>query len=208
MTRFTDNRTTVFLTALLLAFIAAMVLLFFAPKTHAQPRLSVSRCPVALMLTDTCEAAVIDIVDGDTFKVRTQAIDSVQNLVVDSVTHTPRHVWIATYRDTVVSVRVVGIDSYETRRGDKLARQAAAAGISQSEAMRLGEMAKDHAKKLILRRTVTLCRDFTTPKLDIYCRPLYRVWFVKLGELVEYAEEFRNAGLADMNSKYTDKPKR
>jgi micrococcal nuclease len=97
--------------------------------------------------SDTCECIVSRVVDGDTF-------------------------FCANDGDTV-KVRILGIDTFEYRTGDKLYKQAIAAGITPDRALALGNLARDYAKQLLTGKVVTLYRGGSrTPNHDNYTRLL------------------------------------
>lgn len=179
----------------LITIVCGVIIAAYDAAYGQQPRrVFASRCPT-LALEDSTEIRVAAVVDGDTFRVNTQVIDSV---TIDNTL-------IVSTRDTVVSVRIVGIDTYERRLTEKLYRQARDAGITPSEALQRGERGLEFARRHLLGRTVWLCRDPRTPAMDIYCRPLYRVWIVGVdGQVVEYAALVRRAGLTDQHSRWND----
>lgn len=89
---------------------------------------------------------VIEITDGDTFAIY--------------------------YKNKKWKVRVLYVDCFETRRGDRLSEQAKKAGISTDSALVLGKKAKDFATEMLLNKKVDLLRDLNEPNLDIYGRLL------------------------------------
>lgn len=89
---------------------------------------------------------VVEITDGDTFAIY--------------------------YKDKKWKVRVLYVDCFETRRGDRLSEQAKKAGISDDSALVLGKKAKDFATEMLLNKKVDLLRDFSEPNLDVYGRLL------------------------------------
>jgi len=92
------------------------------------------------------QTTVIEITDGDTFGIY--------------------------YKNQKWKVRVLYVDCFEIKKGDRLAEQAKKAGISIDSALSLGLKAKDFAKKVLLNKKVELFRDFKEPNLDIYGRLL------------------------------------
>jgi endonuclease YncB( thermonuclease family) len=172
----------------------------------AQPRFS-TRCTKQFTLIDTVETRVESIVDGDTFRVRTQVLDSVRYEILDSLGQSLRVTYKPVNRDTSVSIRIIGIDTFESRLIEKLYKQAREANITPTQAMERGLRAKEFATRTLLNRDIILCRDLRTPRQDLYCRPLYRVWILGVdGQMVEYAELVRRAGLTDPNSRWNEKP--
>lgn len=89
---------------------------------------------------------VIEITDGDTFAIY--------------------------YKDKKWKVRVLYVDCFETKKGDRLSKQAEKAGISIDSALALGEKAKNFATEVLLNKKVDLLRDFREPNLDVYGRLL------------------------------------
>jgi micrococcal nuclease len=116
--------------------------------------LFVASCPLQAQLldqSDTCECVITRVVDGDTF-------------------------YCANGGDTV-KVRVLGVDTYETRTGERLYKQAISAGITPERALALGNLAKDCAKNLLNGKIVTLKRGSSrTPNHDIFGRLLRYVF--------------------------------
>lgn len=56
-------------------------------------------------------------------------------------------------------IRILGIDTCETRRGERLKRQAKRMGITEDEALKLGISAKEQARKILLNNCVVLQSD-------------------------------------------------
>ena len=56
-------------------------------------------------------------------------------------------------------IRILGIDAPESRRGKRLRRQAKRMGITEAEALHLGLVAKEKAKKVLLFKCVELSYD-------------------------------------------------
>lgn len=56
-------------------------------------------------------------------------------------------------------IRILGIDTPEKMRGKRLRRQAKRMGITEDEALKLGLVAKQKAKKILLSRCVELILD-------------------------------------------------
>lgn len=99
----------------------------------------------------TIVSTVVEIADGDTFGIF--------------------------YKNQKWKVRVLYVDCFETRKGERLYEQARKAGISIDSALNLGLKAKEFAKQTLLYKKVELRRDFSQPNLDIYGR-LLRVTIV------------------------------
>lgn len=57
------------------------------------------------------------------------------------------------------AIRILGIDTPETRRGKRLQRQAKRMGITEDKALHLGLVAKAKAKKVLLNKCVELIMD-------------------------------------------------
>jgi endonuclease YncB( thermonuclease family) len=72
-------------------------------------------------------------------------------------------------------IRLVGIDTYETREGKRLQRQANDAGVSIEKAKKLGLEAKKYVTDRCLKKTVFLDIDDESP-LDYYDRTLALVY--------------------------------
>ncbi len=101
----------------------------------------------AIDQSDTCEVVVIRVVDGDTF-------------------------YCAKNGDTV-KVRILGLDAFESRNGERLDKQAARAGITSERALSLGTKAKQEAKEILQGKIVILHRgNRKAPNHDIYTRLL------------------------------------
>lgn len=99
---------------------------------------------------DTLTAKVTRVIDGDTFDAE---------VLYDTI-----------------RVRVLALDTYETRLGKRLSKQAAYNGITTEKALSLGDSAKAYAKYLLEGKTVVLHRgDKRQPEKDIYGRWLFYV---------------------------------
>ena len=92
---------------------------------------------------DLC--SVVSVVDGDTFKAE------------------------CGFRGTI-TVRIKGVDAFETRRGRRLRRQVKATGITIEEGLARGRQARDCLSSLIQRRRVLLL--FGDKRYDWYNRLL------------------------------------
>lgn len=96
---------------------------------------------------DSSIAKVVKIVDGDTFDIDCG--------------------------NDIIRVRVLNLDTYETRLGERLATQAERNGISVERALSLGKKAKSYAIETILGKEVLLHRgNRKEPNRDKYGRLL------------------------------------
>lgn len=103
---------------------------------------------------DTVKATVIRVVDGDTFD--------------------------AAFNSDTIRVRVLGLDTYETRLGSRLQKQSRRNNITMVQALDKGRKAKQYAQYLIENKTVLLHRgDTKQPEKDIYGRWLF---YVEIGK--------------------------
>lgn len=89
---------------------------------------------------------VLSVQDGDTFRIRIGEKDS-------------------------IGVRILGVDVFESRRGERLSMQAKRSGISEAEALARGQAAKRFAQQ-VLSGTVEITRRAGTPNIDIFGRLL------------------------------------
>jgi len=98
-------------------------------------------------LPDGIKGRVTRVIDGDTFDIDLPGRDSVR-------------------------VRVLGLDTPEKRRGEKVTKDARRAGTSVTAQIALGEDASTRAKKLLEGKKVSLesGRDDRGPRLDVYGR--------------------------------------
>ncbi|MEI8135608.1 MAG: thermonuclease family protein [bacterium] len=103
------------------------------------------------LLDSSAKVIVSRVVDGDTFEF---AIES----------------------DTI-SLRIIGIDAYETRHGARLDSQAAHAKISVDSALSLGKLAKQFADSLLSHKEVLIVRDYRNENFDTYNRLLRHVYY-------------------------------
>jgi endonuclease YncB( thermonuclease family) len=99
---------------------------------------------------DVVTVMVESVQDGDTFRIRIGERDS-------------------------IGVRILGGDVYESRRGTRLEKQAAKAGISETAALMRGLAAKERAKRLLLSG-VEIRRVSGEPNIDVYGRLLRQVF--------------------------------
>lgn len=111
----------------------------------------VCKCPDVqnIFLDYKATALITDITDGDTYK--------------------------TTEQNETISIRLLNIDCFETRRTERLTEQAAAAGISEDSAYNLGHQAKQFAIDMLLNKTVTIKRDSAEQNIDTYGRLLRHV---------------------------------
>ncbi|MFA5298967.1 MAG: hypothetical protein WC389_12235 [Lutibacter sp.] len=123
-----------------------------------------SNCPNPL-IDSVAIVRCIGIVDGDTWKFKLQ--------------------------NDIFSVRVLGLDTYETKRNERLTKQAQANGISIDSAYSLGLKANHYADSLLMNQDITIIRDFNEKNFDFYNRLLRRC----LVNGSNYAEILINQGL-------------
>jgi endonuclease YncB( thermonuclease family) len=92
---------------------------------------------------------VLSVQDGDTFRIRIGEKDS-------------------------IGVRILGGDTFESRRGDRLNSQAAQAGISAERALERGKIAKQLAQRILTERNaqIEISRKSDEPNIDIFGRLL------------------------------------
>lgn len=108
---------------------------------------------------------VIKVVDGDTFKFM--------------------------IKNEVVTVRILNIDSYETKHNERLKRQALKNNIPIDSAFTLGIKAKLTADSLLMDQNVTIVRDYKEKNIDNYGR-LLRFVFV---DGINYSDYLTSIGL-------------
>ena len=80
--------------------------------------------------------------------------------------------WNFYYSDKKYIVRVLHVDCFETREGERLNDQAEKAGISPDSALKLGKAAKELAEVLLEDKQVTIVRDYSEDNKDVYDRLL------------------------------------
>jgi len=103
-------------------------------------------CPDNPLIDYNTEVLVERVIDGDTFTIMVQ--------------------------DDEFSIRVLGIDCFETKHNDRLKDQAEKAGISEDSAYSLGQIAKKLADSLLSGNKVIIKRDEDEDNFDTYNRLL------------------------------------
>ena len=76
------------------------------------------------------------------------------------------------WRGRLESVRIVGIDAPEIRRGRQLSRQAEGAGLTEAEALELGRRATTRLRELTGEKWVRLVFAYSEGKRDPWGRLL------------------------------------
>lgn len=119
-------------------------------------------CPVCAnpLLDSNAQVTISSVADGDTFSF--------------------------IERNEKIDIRILGIDTYETRHGARLDSQAVHAGISIDSAFALGLRAKTFADSLLKNRSVLLYRDPKQPNFDVYGRLLRHVFFTEGTLKIDY----------------------
>lgn len=74
------------------------------------------------------------------------------------------------------SIRILGIDCFETKHNDRLIGQAEKNGITEDSAYTLGNIAKSLADSLLTGKTVRITRDSSEADFDTYGRLLRNVF--------------------------------
>ena len=92
----------------------------------------------------------------------------------------------------VFSVRVLGIDCYETKHNARLQKQADRHGITKDSALILGLRAKKIADSLLTGKEIIIIRDFKESNFDVYNRLLRHCYFEGM---INYAELIKLQGL-------------
>ena len=80
--------------------------------------------------------------------------------------------WKFQLKNDIFSVRVIGLDTYETKHNERLSKQAQANGISIDSAYTLGLKAKHYADSLLTNQDILIIRDFKEKNFDSYNRLL------------------------------------
>lgn len=125
-----------------------------------------SNCVCSNPLLDSISIIkVIDVIDGDTFKVKIQ--------------------------NDIFSIRVLNIDCFETKNNDRLKEQSIKSNISIDSCLSLGIKARETAVKLLLNKDVTLIRNFKDNNFDVYNRLLRDVYI----DTLNYADYLINNNL-------------
>jgi endonuclease YncB( thermonuclease family) len=75
------------------------------------------------------------------------------------------------------SVRIIGVDAFETKHGSRLDSQAVQTHISVDSAYALGQAGKHFADSLLSKQNVLLVRDYTQSDFDTYNRLLRHVYY-------------------------------
>jgi endonuclease YncB( thermonuclease family) len=101
-------------------------------------------------LADEAEVTISYVIDGDTY--------------------------IFYHNRAEYRIRLLGIDCFETFRGERLDGQAEKAGISPDSALALGLMQKHIADSILTGNTVIIRRSDTEPNRDAYDRLLRHVY--------------------------------
>lgn len=120
------------------------ILFFFTLFASCTPASAPSEAEAVFAQSATVR--VSKVADGDTFEFRV-------------------------YSDTI-AVRVLGVDTYESRRGDRITGQAAKANISVDSALVLGKKAKAFADSLLTGKEVVISRRNGQGNFDVYGRLL------------------------------------
>jgi micrococcal nuclease len=81
-----------------------------------------------------------------------------------------------TFDGKLTTIRLIGIDSFESRKNDKAYRQAYEEKISIEEVIARGKAAKSYIKSLLSKR-VDFYMEYDEDFLDRYGRTLAYVWF-------------------------------
>ena len=89
-------------------------------------------------------------------------------------------------RNEKIDIRILGIDTYETRHGARLDSQAVHSGIDTASAIVLGKIAKAFADSLLRNRIVSIYRDPHQPNFDVYGRLLRHVFFTEGTLKIDY----------------------
>jgi endonuclease YncB( thermonuclease family) len=112
-------------------------------------------------------ARILRVIDGDTF--------------------------VCVVNDIVETVRLLGIDCFESARTPKLRKQAARAKLSVNAAQERGKQAELYCTSLLTGVTVELRKGFLgVPERDHFGRLLREIWF----EGESLAERLRKRGFA------------
>lgn len=122
-----------------------------------------------VLIDSVSSIVVIDVIDGDTFKIKLQ--------------------------NDIFSVRVLNLDCFETRRGDRLNSQAENNNISVDSAYTLGIKARETATNLLLNKEIKLVRDFDNDNFDTYNRLLRNVYI----DTLNYANYIKSLKLNAAN---------
>ena len=94
------------------------------------------------------------------------------------------------------SVRILGIDAFETQHGARLDSQAIKAGISIDSAYILGKSGKLFADSLLSKKKVLLVRDYSQDNFDNYSRILRHVYYYQGDMPHDFGSLMINKGFA------------
>ncbi len=126
---------------------------------------------LALLIScDNKESYPTTILDSDSTHVKPP--DSLQEATVECAYVADGDTWYYYYNNKKYSVRVLGIDCFETSINDRLATQAKTAKINEDSALALGLIAKKLADSLLKKQQVIIKRSISAPNYDVYDRLL------------------------------------
>lgn len=145
-------------------------------------------CGLAIGCSNTSTSPVVQFVEID--PLLDSAVTIPVHRVIDGDTFD-----IAIGRDTI-TIRILGLDAFETRHGVRLDSQAAHAGITVDSAYHLGQMAKAFADSLFTGKSVLLTRDYSEDNFDTYNRLLRNVFYFEGTQTVRYSARLIGMGLA------------
>lgn len=118
-------------------------------------------------------------------------IDSIA--VVKCIAIVDGDTWKFQLRNDIFSIRILGIDCFETKHTTRLHKQAEKNNISLDSALTLGLRAKHTADSLFLGKDVTIIRDSNEKNFDFYNRLLRHCFF---GDMINYADYIKQQGLS------------
>ena len=105
------------------------------------------------------------------------APDSLSEAIVECSYIADGDTWYYYYNSKKYTVRILGIDCFETSINDRLAEQAKIAKITEDSALALGLKAKSLADSLLKNKQVLIRKGSSAPNRDVYNR-LLRYCFV------------------------------
>ncbi len=107
----------------------------------------------------------------------TNSPDSLSHALVTCTYIADGDTWYFNYNSEKYTVRVLGIDCFETSINDRLSDQAERAKITEDSALILGLKAKSLADSLLKNQQVLIRKGSSAPNRDVYDR-LLRFCFV------------------------------
>jgi len=111
-----------------------------------------------------------DTVSNNVVRCTNPLLDSVA--IVNCIGVVDGDTWKMQIGNDIFSIRVLGLDCFETKRNSRLEEQAQNNNISLDSAYNLGLKAKKLTEALLINKQVKIVRDFKEDNFDTYSRLL------------------------------------